>query len=149
VLGRVAEARIAVEAAPGTQAEEYLAWAPLQCSLHLDGIVARIEDEKGEGISSFEPTQQSPDLLGGDLVGVLGGTDALYVHGRGPALAHEAQLCDELVSPSGHDGLPRRVAGRMVVVAAQRTALRVASGPHANVHGVYGRRSALGKRMAG
>jgi hypothetical protein len=147
VLRRVAEARITVEATPGAQAEEDLAWAPLQCSLHLDGVVDRVEDEQGEGLSYSEPTQQSLDLLGGDLVGLLGGSNAPHVHGCGPALSHEVQLCYELVSPSGHDGLPRRVAGRMVVVAAFWAALRVASGPHANVHGVYGRCSALGKRM--
>jgi hypothetical protein len=56
VLRRVAEARIAVEAPPRSQAEEYLAWALLQCSLHLDGVVARVEDEQGDGISFFEPT---------------------------------------------------------------------------------------------
>jgi hypothetical protein len=56
VLRWFAEARIAIEAPPGAQAEEYLAWAPLQCSLHLDGVVARIEDEQGDGISFFEPT---------------------------------------------------------------------------------------------
>jgi hypothetical protein len=56
VLRRVAEARIAVEASPRPQADEYLAWASLQLSLHLDGVVASVEDEQGEGLSSFEPT---------------------------------------------------------------------------------------------
>ena len=37
----------------------------------------------------------------------------------------------------------------MVVVGALRAGFRVAARPHANVHGVYGRRSALGKWMAG
>src|SRR5919107_3137252 len=139
VLRRVAEARIAVEAAPGAQAEEYLARTALQCSLHLDGVVARVEDEQGDGLSLFEPTQQSLDLLGGDHVGVLGGPEALYVHGGGPALAHEVEPCNELVGPSCDDGLSGRVTGRMVVVAALGTRLRVASGPHARVHGVDGR----------
>jgi hypothetical protein len=56
-------------------------------------------------------------------------------------------LCDELVGPSGHDGLSRRVAGRVVVVAALGTASRVASEPHARIHGVHGR-FAPGERMA-
>jgi hypothetical protein len=56
VLRRVAQARVAVEAPPRPQADEDLAWAPLQCSLHLDGVVARVEDEQGDGISFFEPT---------------------------------------------------------------------------------------------
>jgi hypothetical protein len=139
VLRWFAEARIAIEAPPGAQAEEDLAWAPLQCSLHLDGVVARIEDEQGYGLSFLEPTQQSLDLLSRELVGIFGGSDAPHVHGGRPALAHEVELCNELVSPSCHDRLARRVAGRMIVVAAFGAALRVASGPHANVHGVYGR----------
>jgi hypothetical protein len=117
--------------------------------LHLDGVVARVEDEQGEGLSFFEPTQQSPDLLGGDLVGVLGGSDAPHVHGSGPTLAHEVELCDELVGPAGHDGLAGRMARRMVIEAALGAGLRVAACPHANVHGVDGRRSAPGERMAG
>src|SRR5215216_2538550 len=123
----------------------------LQCSLHLDGVVARIEDEQGDAISFFEPTQQSLDLLGGDHVGVLGGPEALYVHGGGPALAHEVEPCNELVGPSCDDGLSGRVTGRMVVVvAALGTRLRVASGPHARVHGVDGRLPfGTGERMAG
>jgi hypothetical protein len=56
VLRRVAQARVAVEAPPRPQADEDLAWDPLQCSLHLDEVVARVEDEQGDGISFFEPT---------------------------------------------------------------------------------------------
>jgi len=73
VLRRVAEARIAVEAAPGAQTEEYLAATPFEPPLHLDGIVACIEDEQGDDPSCFKPAQQSLDLLGGDHIGVLGG----------------------------------------------------------------------------
>src|SRR5829696_2815521 len=47
VLRRVAQARVAVEAATRSQTEEDLARASLQPLLHLDGIVARIEDEQG------------------------------------------------------------------------------------------------------
>jgi hypothetical protein len=63
------------------------------------------------------PPQQNLHLLGGHLVGVLGGPDALHVEGGGPTLADEVELCDELVSPSGHDRLAGRVARRMVIVA--------------------------------
>jgi hypothetical protein len=56
VLRWVAEARIAVEAPSRSQADEYLAWAPLYPHLHLDGIVARVEDEQGDGPSYFKPT---------------------------------------------------------------------------------------------
>ena len=149
MLRRFAEARIAVEAAPRPQAQEYLARTTIQCSLHFDGIVAGVEDEQGYGFSFFKPTQQSLDLLGCDHVGVFFGSDAPHVHGGGPALADEVELCDELLSPSCHDRLARRVAGRVVIVSAFGAALRVASGPHANVLGVYGRRSTLGKQMAG
>jgi hypothetical protein len=102
VFRRLAQARVAVEAAPGAQADEDLARAPLQSLLHLDGIVARIEDEQRGSVGPTRrkgPPQQRPHLLGGDRVGVLGGSDAPHVHGSGPALAHEAQLCDELVGP--------------------------------------------------
>jgi hypothetical protein len=88
-----------------------------------------------------------PHLGASDPVGVLRGADALYVYGRGPTLAHEVQLRDELVGPSGDDGLPRRVARRMVVETPLGATLRVASGPHADVHGVDGR-FGLGKRPA-
>jgi hypothetical protein len=47
------------------------------------------------------------------------------------------ELCDELVSPSGDDGLPRRVLGRMVIVSASWAAFGVATRPDAHVHGVY------------
>jgi hypothetical protein len=56
VLRLLAQAWVAVEAAPSAQAEEYLAWTLLQSLLHLDGVVARVEDEQGDGISFFEPT---------------------------------------------------------------------------------------------
>jgi hypothetical protein len=68
----------------------------------------------------------------------LGGTDALYVHGRGPTLAHEVELGDELVGPSGDDRLAGGVARRMVIVAALGTSFRIAPRPHARVHGVDG-----------
>ena len=137
MCGRIREARVAVEAPPRSQANEDLARTPLEPSLELDRVVARVEDEQGDD-SFFKPAQQSLDLLGGDHVGVLGGPDALYVHGGGPALAGEAQLCDELVGPACHDGLAGGVAGRMVIVAALGTRLGVAAIPHARVHGVDG-----------
>jgi hypothetical protein len=134
--GRTSEARIAVKAASCPQTDEYLARAPLKSLLHFDGIVARVEDEQGEGLSPPEPTQQDLHLLGGDHIGILFSSDALDVHGTSPTLAGEAQLCDELEGPSGHDRLACRVARRMVVEAALVATLRVASGPHARVHGV-------------
>jgi hypothetical protein len=75
VLRRVAQARVAVKASPGAQTEEDLARKSFEPLLHLDGIVARVEDEQGNvGLSSyFRPSQQSLDLLRGDHVGVLGG----------------------------------------------------------------------------
>ena len=63
VFRRVAQTRVAVEAAPGAQAEEDLARAPLQSLLHLDGVVARIEDEQGNGPSFPESVQQGLHLL--------------------------------------------------------------------------------------
>jgi len=150
VCGRIREARIAVEASPRSQADEDLARAPLQPLLHLDRVVARVEDEKRDGLYFFEPTQQCLDLLGGDHVSVLGWSDTLHVHWGGPTLAGKAQLCDELVGPACDDGLPSRVAGWMVVETALGTALRIAAVPHAGVHGVDGRLPfGSGDRMVG
>jgi hypothetical protein len=57
------------------------------------------------------------------------------------------QLAYEL-GISGDDGLPRRVAARMVVEATLRATLCVAAIPHAHVHGID-RRFASSKRMVG
>src|SRR5215217_4838087 len=65
--------------------------------------------------------------------------DTPCVNRSSPALANEVELCDELVGPSGDDGLSSRVAGRMVVVSTLGTALRIAAIPHAHVHGIDGR----------
>jgi hypothetical protein len=78
--GRIRGARVAVEAPPRSQADEDLARAPLEPSLQLERVVARVEDERGDD-PFFKPAQQSLDLLGGDLlggdhIGVLGGPDA-------------------------------------------------------------------------
>jgi hypothetical protein len=150
VRRRVAEARVAVEATSRPQADEDLAPAPLQCSLQFDGVVACIEDEQGNGLSFLEPIQQSPDLLGSEHVGVLGGPDALHVHGGSPALADEVELRDELVGPPGDDGLAGGVARGMIVVAALGARLGVAAIPHARVNGVDGHLSfGASERMAG
>ena len=146
---RAGEARIGVEAATRSQPDEDLARIPLQSSLDLDGIVAGVEDEQGSGPFRGRAAQRRFHLLGGHLVGVPRGADASHVHWGGPALAHEVELCDELVGPSGHDRPAGRVARRVVVEAALGATLRVASGPHARVHGVYGRFASGAKRMAG
>lgn len=61
-------------------------------------------------LSPPEPTQQDLHLLGADHIGILFRSDALHVHGSSPTLAGEAQLCDELVGPSGDDRLAGGVA---------------------------------------
>jgi hypothetical protein len=45
VCGRASEARISVEATPGPQADEDLAWTSLEPPLELHRIVASVEDE--------------------------------------------------------------------------------------------------------
>ena len=57
----------------------------------------------------------------------------------GPALANKVELCDEPVGSSGADGLPSRVARRMVVETSLGATLGVAAIPHAHVHGIDGR----------
>jgi hypothetical protein len=140
-VGRwTSEARIGVEATPCPQTDEDLTRTSLQCLLHLDGVVASVEDEqRSDTLFRREAQKKRFDLLGGHLVGVLGGAHASHVYGDRPALAGEVEPSDELVGPSSHDRLTGRVAGRMVIVAALGTALRVAAIPHAHVHGVDGR----------
>src|SRR5215208_4209079 len=53
VFRRVAQARVAVEATPRAQTDEDLARASLKPLLHLDGIVARVEDEQGSSGGPF------------------------------------------------------------------------------------------------
>jgi hypothetical protein len=146
VGGWDSEARISVEATPGAQTEEDLARTSLKPLLHLDGIVARVEDEQREARFLSEPTEQSLYLFDGDHVGVLHGMDAQCVNRSSPALANEVELCDELVGPARYDGLASRVAGRMVVETTLGTALGIAAIPHAYVNGIHGR-LASGKRM--
>jgi hypothetical protein len=148
VCGRIREARVAVEAPPRSQADEDLARTPFEPSLDLDRVVARVEDEQGDWPYFPQPIQQSLHLPASNLVSILCGADALYVHGSAPTLAHEVQLCDELVGPARDDGLTRGVSGRMVVETTLGAALGVAAIPHANVYGVDGC-FALSKRMAG
>ncbi len=94
--GRRSDAQLSNGRGFGTDAPQ----APAAASRdHRGGV----EDEQRNGLYFYEPAQQDLHLLGGDLVGVLGGPDALYVHGGGPTLADEVELCDELVGPSGHD----------------------------------------------
>jgi hypothetical protein len=147
VCGRIREARVTVEAPPRSQTDEDLARTPFEPSLDLDRVVARVEDEQADWPYFPEPIQQSLHLPTSNLVSILCGVDALYVHGSGPTLAHEVQLCDELVGPSSDDGLAGRVSGWMVVETTLGAAFRVAAIPHTNVYGVD-RRFALSKRMA-
>jgi len=144
------EARITVEATSCPQTDEDLARASLKPLLQLDGIVASVEDEKGNTTPHGGPSEQPFDLLRGYRVRFLVRMDTLHAYRGGPALADEVELCDELVSPSGHDGLARGVAGRMVIVSPFRAAFCVASGPHAHIHRINGRLIlvAEGERMA-
>jgi hypothetical protein len=133
--GRASEARLGVETTPRPQTDEDLARTPLQ---PLHRIVASVENEQGSDPLLRRPPEKRFHLLGGHLVGVLGGADTLHVHGGGPALADGVEPGDELVGPSGYDGLTGGVAGRMVVETALGAALRVAAGPHAHIHSVDG-----------
>ena len=89
-------------------------------------------------------------MLGGSHVGLLLRMYARYVHRSRPALADEVELRDELVGPSGYDGLPGGVARGMVVEAALGATFRVAPRPYAHVHGKDGMSIlAPGERKAG
>jgi hypothetical protein len=115
VCGRASEARISVEATPGAQTDEDLARTSLEPLLELHRIVSSVEDEQRSGplllfVVLSQEAHKRFDLFGGHLVGVLGRAEALHVHGGNPALANEIELCDELVGPTRHNGLPSRVA---------------------------------------
>src|SRR5215213_9180671 len=130
--GRTSEARIGEEAATSPQTDEDLTRSSLQSLLHLAGIVSSVEDEQRSGplllfLVLMHKAHKRFDLLNSHLACVLRRTQALHVHEGNPALANEIELCDELVGPSGDDGLPRRVAGRVVVEAALRATLCVAA----------------------
>jgi hypothetical protein len=145
------EARIGVEATPRSQTDEHLARTLLKPLLQFHGIVACIKDEQGNDPLLLMPEAEKRfDLLGGHLIGVLPRADASHIHGGGPALADEIELCDELVSPACYDRLSRGVARRMVVEATLGATLCVAAIPNAHVYGVDGRRCfASSKRIVG
>jgi hypothetical protein len=74
--GRSSEARLGVEATPCPQTDEDLARrTPLQPLLHLDGIVAGVEDEQGSGPLLGRPAQKRFHLLGGHLVSIPRGAE--------------------------------------------------------------------------
>src|SRR3712207_150151 len=68
-VGRwTSEARIGVEAASRSQTDKNLARNSLKSLLHLDGIVASVEDEQGNGpLPLSREAQKRFDLLGGHL----------------------------------------------------------------------------------
>lgn len=139
VGGRLGEARIGVEAAARSQADKDLAWTSFQPLLELHGVVAGVEDEKRHVCRTAlhcGSSEQPLDLLGGGHVHLPVRMDTLCIYRSRPTLAHEAQLRYELVGPSSHDRLSGGVARRMVIVAALRAALRIATGPDTYVHGV-------------
>src|SRR5829696_1738096 len=53
VFRRVAQARVAVEASSRSQTDEDLARTSLEPLLHLDRVVARVEDEQGSSGRPF------------------------------------------------------------------------------------------------
>src|SRR5918996_620934 len=104
VCGRASEARISVEATPRPQAEEDLARISLEPLLELHRIISSVEDEQRSGplllfLALIQEAHKPFDLLSSHLVGLLRRRQALHVHGGNPALAHEIELCDELVGP--------------------------------------------------
>ena len=137
-----------MEAAARPQADEYLASTTLESLLKLDGVIAGVEDEQRDAVLPRGSPEQGFDLLGRGHVGLPVRMDARGIHRGRPALAGEAQPRDELVGPSGDDGHSGGVSRRMVVEASLGAALRVRAGPHAHVHGVYGR-TAPGEQMRG
>jgi hypothetical protein len=151
VGGPLGEARVGIKAAARPQADEDLAWRALDSLLELQRIVPSVEDEQRDGAALPRgSTKQGFDLLGGESIDFPIRMEARYVYWGRPTLADEVELGDELVGPSGHDGLSGGVTRRVVVVAALWAALGVASGPYAHVHGVDGMFIlASGERMTG
>ena len=83
VRAGTSEARMGVEATPSSQTDEDLAQIDPQApaAASRDGR-GGVEDEQRNGLYVSKPAQQGLHLLGGHLVGVLGGPDALHVEGR-------------------------------------------------------------------
>jgi len=104
--------------------------------LHLDGIVASVEDEQGSGVLPGQPPQQTAYLLGGEEVSILLRTHPPGIGGGDPGVAREAELGHELVCPPGDNRLTGGVAARMVVVSSAGTGLRIAARPGASVNRV-------------
>ena len=76
VRAGTSEARIGLEATPSSQTDEDLTQSPLlQPLLHLDRIVARVEDEQGSGPLLGRPVQKRFHLLGGHLVSIPRGAE--------------------------------------------------------------------------
>ena len=106
---------IGVEDAVGVQPDQDLDGEVFELQLQPHRIVAGVEDEQGLGAMLGQATEQTADLLGGDEVGVLLRSHAPDVCGGYPGVAGEAELGDELVVPSGDDGLPGGVAAWVVI----------------------------------
>jgi len=132
--------RVRVEGATGVQPHQDLGTSPFQSLLETHGIVTGVEDEQvrlaATRIPPAEATHQRLHLLGGHVVGVLLGWDAPCVYRRDPGIALEAELCNQLVAPSGHDGLAGGVAAGMVVIPASGARLGVTARPCALVYRV-------------
>jgi hypothetical protein len=102
----------------------------------VGGVIARVEDEQRRWTFVREAAEQVGDLFHGDDVGVLAWMDAPHIERGSPAVLREAELGQPLVRPPGHDRLPGRVAGRVIVKAALRARLGVTARPDAQVNSV-------------
>ncbi len=127
---------ISVEATSRTQAHQEADRQIGQRQAELDRVIAGVEGEdRGAGFTGQQIHLRQPgaDLLRGHDVDVLPREDASDTQGSRPTRTAQRDLRQPGVVPTGHNGLPMRMAVGMVIVAAIRARFGVTARPDTRV----------------